>query len=761
MDVRCEKCLTVYELDDAQVGPAGVTVKCAQCGNLFKVKRREITAEIPIGSAQARSPAYVPPGKSGRTTRPGFATDRTTTPLPIPAPDPPAPVAVPVAPETQWMVRLAATGEVYRFREMTTLQSWIVERKVTREDHISRDGATWKALGGIPELASHFQLVERARAKEKEAEELALVTTAPMMSPIPAARPVTPRATPTPTPTATPRPTPTPAPRPTPTPTATPRPAAPLANDADENSGPSLMGGGLDDGDPAFASTSPKPRVTPGALSIPPMVDELADLDLPAAPRRWPWVVVILVLLGGGAGGYFAWQRNLFGRGAQPTGVSQKTFDDGRVQFLRDDDDGFRQAAALFEQAHGADEQNPLPLAALAETQTTWAFYLREDASALDAKGPAVQAVTQTLRKEAQAHLDDARRHASDALALAPDEPRVNRAMGDFLRVSGAPAAEAERYLDRALAKSPNDAETVYLAGAILFREGQDEPAREKLEQADKLMLAQGGPALLRARYLLARIALKSGHKDQARQILESMLTINPQHDRAKALLATLTQAVDAGTRAADLAPPAAEVAPAAAHVAGKPGAATVEAPPQPGDYSKLVADADRRSENGHADAARRLYEKALTLNPRGVEAMTGLGYCDLDAERFLSAVDHFKQALAIAPDYGEALIGMAESFKMRGRTTEAVEAYQHYLRVLPHGPRAAMAHKNISELSAKAPPAPAPAAPSDSPSENTPSPAAGESGQAAPDQPDDKTGSGADKGDSTPLPRLPSAPPP
>ena len=43
MDVRCEKCMTVYEFDDSKVGEQGVTVKCTQCGNLFKVKRRERT----------------------------------------------------------------------------------------------------------------------------------------------------------------------------------------------------------------------------------------------------------------------------------------------------------------------------------------------------------------------------------------------------------------------------------------------------------------------------------------------------------------------------------------------------------------------------------------------------------------------------------------------------------------------------------------------------------------------------------------------
>ena len=60
--------------------------------------------------------------------------------------------------------------------------------------------------------------------------------------------------------------------------------------------------------------------------------------------------------------------------------------------------------------------------------------------------------------------------------------------------------------------------------------------------------------------------------------------------------------------------------------------------------------------------------------NPRGVEALTGLGYCDLDGERFLSGVDHFKQALNVVPEYGEALIGLAEAYKVKGDKVHAVE---------------------------------------------------------------------------------------
>src|SRR5438045_4097471 len=112
MDVRCEKCMTVYEFDDAKVGEQGVTVKCTQCGNLFKVKRRPNTAELAIGSAAARSPAYIPPAQAAPSGPPARPTVRGTPVLsptvPPPKPQAPPPAAAkpadPAADAAPWMI---------------------------------------------------------------------------------------------------------------------------------------------------------------------------------------------------------------------------------------------------------------------------------------------------------------------------------------------------------------------------------------------------------------------------------------------------------------------------------------------------------------------------------------------------------------------------------------------------------------------------------------------------------------------------------
>ena len=132
MDVSCTKCGIEYEFDDAKVTLAGVTVKCTACGHIFKVKREELV----------EAPALPTLSVAGRTA---------------------SQVSAAKVDGGDWMVR-RVDGQTSRFKELTTLQKWIVERKVGRDDEISKTGKTWKRLGEIAELASFFQVVEAANA---------------------------------------------------------------------------------------------------------------------------------------------------------------------------------------------------------------------------------------------------------------------------------------------------------------------------------------------------------------------------------------------------------------------------------------------------------------------------------------------------------------------------------------------------------------------------------------------------------------------
>lgn len=112
MDVQCPQCETEYELEEERIAPTGTTVKCTACGYLFHIFRSEDLLD---------------------------------------------------AKETSDWTIWCSSGEKLHFRELTTLQKWIVEQKVGREDKISKNGKSWKKLKYIQELSSFFAIVENAK----------------------------------------------------------------------------------------------------------------------------------------------------------------------------------------------------------------------------------------------------------------------------------------------------------------------------------------------------------------------------------------------------------------------------------------------------------------------------------------------------------------------------------------------------------------------------------------------------------------------
>jgi predicted Zn finger-like uncharacterized protein len=176
MEVRCERCKTQYELDDSRVSETGVTVQCTTCHHVFVVKKKALVVTVPVKPDQQSPAAPVPLG--GTPPAPPPAGIRPLGP-PISAAPPVGTAsanqgtmeAPPVLPPAavgpgergrEWRVR-QASGNVFTLKDLTTLQKWIVERKVSRDDEISLTGDSWKRLGDIAELATFFQLVDEAQ----------------------------------------------------------------------------------------------------------------------------------------------------------------------------------------------------------------------------------------------------------------------------------------------------------------------------------------------------------------------------------------------------------------------------------------------------------------------------------------------------------------------------------------------------------------------------------------------------------------------
>ena len=133
MDVKCDQCQTEYEFERERVPQEGLSVKCSHCGHVFMVYRQggENKGEV-------------------------------------------------------WRVR-QPNGSVFEFKELTTLQRWIVERKVSRSDEISKSGKNWKRLGDIAELATFFQVVDQAASSSPAAPVQPVALSHPVSPPAPAA----------------------------------------------------------------------------------------------------------------------------------------------------------------------------------------------------------------------------------------------------------------------------------------------------------------------------------------------------------------------------------------------------------------------------------------------------------------------------------------------------------------------------------------------------------------------------------------------
>ena len=106
MDVTCARCGTEYEFDETLLSGRGTSVKCTNCGQVFKVYPK--SAEV---------------------------ADRTT---------------------SSWRLKTEA-GFVDTIETLRELQRRISSGELTPSDEIARGDEEWKKLGSIPELETFFQ----------------------------------------------------------------------------------------------------------------------------------------------------------------------------------------------------------------------------------------------------------------------------------------------------------------------------------------------------------------------------------------------------------------------------------------------------------------------------------------------------------------------------------------------------------------------------------------------------------------------------
>ncbi|MBA3499567.1 MAG: tetratricopeptide repeat protein, partial [Deltaproteobacteria bacterium] len=233
----------------------------------------------------------------------------------------------------------------------------------------------------------------------------------------------------------------------------------------------------------------------------------------------------------------------------------------------------------------------------------------------------------------------------------------------------------------------------------------------------------------------LALISLAQNRIPDAKAAVDSILAAQPEHGGAKALAAKLETKVS-NTDPLPPEDPGKGSGSAKTPVGPGPG----PGPDVGGSYDQLLARANKMAETSCGKAVE-IYAKALEQKPNGVEALTGQGYCHIDAKQFASAFSKFRSALAISSRYEPALFGVAEAYQQQGRREQAVEAYKAYLEIYPNSAKALKQIERLTGTGTTPTPTPTPGSGS-APTPTPPDP--GGQPQKDPPTPSEGTGSGS-----------------
>lgn len=368
--------------------------------------------------------------------------------------------------------------------------------------------------------------------------------------------------------------------------------------------------------------------------------------------------------------------------------VSEDLLDQARVQLGRDASASLIAAEKLLADGGRNDAEGLALRARLVSAQVQ---ILEDEAElARDAK------TAEKVKREARQLVLTALGLAQRAIKAGAGNALANVAMADVLRLQGKPMKDLRRYLDTARAAAPADKEVGLVEALAHIRDKDYDKADALLRGLDKGALEGTGD--VRPRWHLARIAFARKMNDEAREAANAVIAAQPEHAGARALIAKL------GAVAVDPLPPdedvdAGTVVRAPIDAGPDPGPGTGVATPTGNDYDKLLAKANKLAEVDCGQAMA-YYGRALEVRPNGVDALTGMGFCHIDAKQFASAHSKFRAALGISPRNERALWGVAEAYQQQGRTDLAITAYEKYLEVYPGS---AAAQRQLDRLKGKA----------------------------------------------------------
>lgn len=736
MDVRCTRCQTEYELDDALVSDRGTMVKCTNCGLQFRVQPQR-------GQAAAGE---------------------------------------------RWIVRKADGSEV-SFGAISELQRAIANKQVQSDDLLSRDNQAFRAMGSIAELEPFFAAAQGRQSAPPPGDEgtpgVPAVAAHPPVAAGPGAVPnvgtlgqalvsrtligISPTASGSvvPAPTSGAKPLkqgvtlvgladglPKPEPisseqlqddeLPTrPNQDVPTRPVNALPELFTPNALPGLMG----EVAVRERGVGSNPNLPSVIVSDAASVVSTQDTTVVGRPARLRWVFAFVLL--GGVGLVAGTLGREYLNRTQPAQVPQQADDSQRTSsmaqrgeqlFYQGDLEG---AKAEFDKATALSEKDPVALSFLARIESVRADTVWLKLRLLPLDSPEQSSTEQELATRLS-KLDAAVALAKRATG---SHPAVIRAELDALRIAG--NLKGARELVPRLGAAGVEPETNYVLGALdLADEAPSWPSViERLAGASAVERGLG-----RARAALIYALVKANEATDARAELDKLALEPPPHPLLPLLKAFITRELGE-----EVAAPSESAQPVASAVpdpvpAGSPAPGVVPS----SDPRVLLQRGAAARRAGKTEQAEQYYHMALSKSPGNVEALTALGELAMQRGDQPTAQRHFEDVLRVNPHFLPALIGLADIKWGQGQRPQAAELYQRVLdrtgTSTAYGARAAARLAEMGKGPGTAtPPAPTPAPQAPAPPASPAAPPATPSAAPAP--------TAAPTATSNPAPSTPEAP--